>query len=100
MCRLKALLPRLLFVAFVAAFVGIGAAAKAGSLFLTLACVAAVVASLAALVASTLLTERFAQHSSEPPRHVAWHPRQWAEFEHALWSYVDDPSDGPPRAAE
>jgi len=85
---------------YVVAFVGVGAAAKTGSLLLTLACVATVVATLAALMAWTLLSERFAQHSAEPVRHVAWHPRQWAEFEHAFWSYVDGPSDAPPRAVE
>jgi hypothetical protein len=100
LCRLKALLPGLLFVLFVVAFVGIWAAAKARSLFLTLACVAAVVATLAALAAWTLLTERFGQNSGEPPRHVAWHSRQWADFEHAFWSYVDGPSDAPSRAPE
>jgi len=99
-CRLRALVPGLLFVMFVVAFVGVGAAAKTGSLLLTLACVATVVATLAALTAWTLLSERFAQHSAEPVRHVAWHPRQWAEFEHAFWSYVDGPSDAPPRAVE
>jgi len=100
LCRLKALVPGLLFVMFVVAFVGIWAAAKARSLFLTLACAATVVATLAALVAWTSLTERFGQRSAEPPRNVAWHPRQWAEFEHAFWSYVDGPSDAPPRAVE
>ena len=98
--RLRALLPGLLFVAFVAAFVGVGAAAKTRSLLPTLACVAAVVVTLAALAAWTLIAERFAQHPAEPPRHVAWHPRQWAEFERAFWSYVEGSSDPRPRAAE
>jgi len=98
--RLSVLLPGLLFVVFVAAFVGVGAAAKTRSLLLTLACVAAMVASLAALAAWTLITDRFAPQSPELPRHVAWHPSQWAEFEHAFWSYVDGSWDAPPRAAE
>ncbi|MGZ6635917.1 MAG: hypothetical protein ACXVHL_21860 [Solirubrobacteraceae bacterium] len=66
----------------------------------TLACGAAVLATLAALAAWTLIAERFAQHSAQPPRHVAWHPRQWAEFERAFWSYVEGSWDPPPRAAE
>ena len=92
--RLGALLPGLLFVAFVAAFVGVGAAAKTRSLLPTLACVAAVLATLAALAAWTLIAERFAQPGSG---HVAWHPRQWAEFERAFWSYVDGSWDPPTR---
>jgi hypothetical protein len=98
--RLSVLLTGLLFVVFVAAFVGVGAAAKTRSPLLTLACVAAMVASLAALAAWTLITDRFAPQSPELPRHVAWHPRQWAEFERAFWSYVDGSWDAPPRAAE
>jgi hypothetical protein len=95
--RLRALLPGLLFVTFVAAFVGVGAAAKARSLLPTLACVAAALATLAALAAWTLIAERFTQRG---PGHVAWHPRQWAEFERAFWSYVDGSWDPPPRAAK
>jgi hypothetical protein len=98
--RLKTLLPGLLFVMFVVAFVGVGAAAKTRSLLLTLACVAAVVATLAALVTWTLVAERFAQHSAEPPRHVAWHPRQWAEFERAFWSHIDGSWDASSPAPE
>ena len=98
--RLRALLPGLLFIAFVAAFVGVGAAAKARSLLPTLACGAAVLATLAALAGWTLIAERFAQHPGQLPRHVAWHPRQWAEFERAFWSYVEGSWDPPPRAAE
>jgi hypothetical protein len=55
---------------------------------------------LAALAAWTLISDRFAPHSPELPRHLAWHPRQWAEFERAFWSYVDGSWDAPPRAAE
>ena len=82
---------------FVVAFAGVGAGAETRSLLLTLVCVAAVAATLAALAAWTLVTERFAHHSAELPRHVAWHPRQWAEFERAFWSYVD--GDARPRKA-
>jgi hypothetical protein len=81
---------------FVAAFVGVGAAAKTRSMLLTLAGVAAVVATVAALVAWTWLADR----SAELPSHVAWHPRQWAEFERAFWSYVDGSWDPPPQGAE
>ena len=95
--RLRALLPALLFVMFVVAFVGVGAGAKTRSLLLTLVCVAAVVATLAALAAWTSVTERFADPSAGLPRDVAWHPGQWAEFERAFWSYVD--GDARPRAA-
>ena len=84
--RLRALLPALLFVMFVVAFVGVGAGAKTHSLLLTLVCVAAVVATLAALAAWTLVMERFADLSAELPRDVAWHPGRWAEFERAFWS--------------
>jgi uncharacterized membrane protein len=87
--RLRAFLPGLLFVVFVGAFVGVGAAARTRSLLLTLAGVVAVVATVAALAARTLIAERFGRDLRELPRHVAWHPHQWAEFEHAFWSYVD-----------
>jgi hypothetical protein len=97
-CRLSALVPGLLFVMFVIAFVGVGAGAGTHSLLLTLICVAAVAATLAALAAWTLVTERSVHHSVELPRHVACHPTQWAEFERAFWSYVD--GDARPRAAE
>jgi len=97
-CRLRACVPGLLFVLFVVAFAGVGVGAKTRSLLLTLVCVAAVAATLVVLAAWTLVTERFANHSAGLPRHVAWHPSQWAEFEHAFWSYVD--GDARPRAAE
>lgn len=97
-CRLRALLPGLLFVMFVVAFAGVGAGAETRSLLLISVCVAAVAATLAALAAWTLVTERFAHHSAELPRDVAWHPSQWAEFERAFWSYVD--GDARPQAAE
>ena len=98
--RLRAPLSGLLFVVFIAAFVGVGAAARAHSLLLTMAGVAAVGATLAGLAAWTLIAERFGQELRELPRHVAWHPHQWAEFEHAFWSYVDGLWEAPPRAAE
>jgi hypothetical protein len=98
LCRLRALLPGLLFVMFVAAFVGVGAGAGTHSLLLTLACVAAIPATLAALAGWTLVTERNVHHSGELPSDVAWHPGQWAEFERAFWSYVD--GDARPRTAE
>jgi len=98
--RLRALVQGLLFAVFVASFVGVGAAARTRSLLLTLACAAAVFATLAALVAWTLIADRSAQHSAELPEHVAWHPRQWAEFERAFWSHVDGSWEAPPRAAE
>jgi membrane protein implicated in regulation of membrane protease activity len=98
LCRLRALLPGLLFVMFVAAFVGVGAGAGTHSLLLTLASVAAIPATLAALAAWTLVTERNVHHSAELPSDVAWHPGQWAEFERAFWSYVD--GDARPRTAE
>jgi len=100
LCRLKALLPWLIFSTFVVGFVGIGAAAKARSLLLTLACVAVVMAALATLAAWSLVTERYAQHSAELPGPVEWHPRQWAEFERAFWSCVDGLWEAPPRAPE
>jgi hypothetical protein len=100
LCRVKALLPVLLFGAFVVGSSGIGAAAEARSLLLTLACVAVVVAALVALAAWTLVTERSAKHTAELARPAEWHPRQWAEFERAFWSYVDGSWDAPPRAAE
>ncbi|HYB26160.1 MAG TPA: hypothetical protein VEF89_06080 [Solirubrobacteraceae bacterium] len=88
----------MLFVAFIAAFVGAGAAAKTRSLLPTLAFVAAVLVTLAALAAWTLIAERSAQRPAQLSRHVAWHPRQWAEFERAFWSYVDGSCDPPPAA--
>ena len=87
--RLRALLPALLFVLFVVAFAGVGAGAGTRSLLLTLVCGATVAATLAGLAAWTSVTERFAHYSAELPRHVAWQPSQWAEFERAFWSYVD-----------
>ena len=90
----------LLFAVFLASFVGLGAAAKTRSLLLTLTCIAAVVATLAALVVWTLIADRLTQHSAELPTHAAWHSRQWAEFERAFWSYVDSSWEAPPRAAE
>jgi hypothetical protein len=83
---------------FVVAFVGVGAGAEMHSLVLTLVCVAAIPATLAALAAWTLVTERIVHDSAELPSHVAWHARQWAEFERAFWSYVD--GDARPRTAE
>jgi hypothetical protein len=86
--RIEPLVPGLLFVAFVVAFVGLAGAAGTRSPELALACVAAVVATLSGLAAWTLVTDRRAQYSTDLPRHVAWDPRQWAEFERAFWSYV------------
>ena len=97
---LRAPLSGLLFVVFVAAFAGVGAAARTHSLLLTLAGVAAVVATVAGLAAWTLIAERVGRDLRELPRHVPWHPHQWAEFEHAFWSYVDGSWEAPPRAAE
>jgi len=71
--RLRALVPGLLFVAFIGAFVAAGAAAKTRSLLPTLACVAAVLATLVALAARTLIADRYARHPLQPPRHVALH---------------------------
>jgi hypothetical protein len=90
----------LLFVAFVIAFVGLAATAGMHSLLLTLACAAGVGGTVAALAAWTLVTHDRGEHSTDLPRHVAWHPRQWAEFERAFWSYVDGSWDASPRATE
>ena len=98
--RLRALVPGLPFVAFIDAFVAAGAAAKTRSLLPTLACVAAVLATLVALAARTLIADRYARHPLQPPRHMALHPRKWVEFERAFWSYVEGAWDPPPGAAE
>lgn len=87
--RLEPLVPGLLFVAFVTAFVGLAAAAGTHSPLLALACVAAVIATLSGLAAWKLVTDRRAQQSTDPPGHVACDPRQWAEFERAFREYVD-----------
>lgn len=96
---LETLASGLLFVAFVIAFVGLAATAGMHSLLLTLACAAGVGGTLGALAAWTLVTHDRGEHS-DLARHVAWHPRQWAEFERAFWSYVDGSWDASPRATE
>ena len=98
LCRFRARLQGLLFGMFVAALVGVEAGAGTHSRLLTLACAAAIPATLAALAAWTLVSERSVHHSAELPSHVAWHPSLWAEFERAFWSYVD--GDARPRTAE
>ena len=97
---LETLVSGLLFVAFVIAFVGLAATAGMHSLLLTLACAAAVVGTLAVLAAWTLVIHDRPKHLTDLPRHVAWHPRQWAEFERPFWSHVDGSWDSPPRATE
>ncbi len=95
----ETLVSGLLFVAFVIAFVGLAATAGMHSLLLTLACAAGVGGTLGALATWRLVTRDRGEYS-DLPRQVVWHPRQWAEFERAFWSYVDGSWDASPRATE